>query len=212
MTLIRLHRVYYPVTALGPGKRLGIWVQGCTRACPDCLSPEMQPLSGTPVPVETVLQHMPADIHPDGMTVSGGEPFDQPAAVAEMMQWFIRHYSADVLVYTGYTLAELQARHDPATDAILSSLAALVDGPYQRQQNYGRGWMGSENQRLYVYRFPERYRHFTTARRTLQAVQQAQRLLFIGIPPRREETPEEKGENQDADIRGRNTSGRKLLR
>lgn len=212
MTLIRLHRVYYPVTALGPGKRLGIWVQGCTRGCPGCLSPEMQPREGIQVAVDTVVKNIPEDIRPDGLTISGGEPFDQPEAVAEMMRWFIQRYSTDVLVYTGYTLAELRARRDPATDEILSNVAALVDGPYQRQKNFGRGWMGSENQQLYVYRFPERYRNFSTAQRTLQAVQEAQRLLFIGIPPQNMERPKEKGENQDADIGGTNSSGRNIFR
>lgn len=212
MTLVRLHRVYYPVTVLGPGKRLGIWVQGCTRACPGCLSPEMQPRAGIPVEVETVVKNIPQDIRPDGLTISGGEPFDQPEAVAEMVRWFIQCYSSDVLVYTGYTLAELQARRDPATDEILSNLAALVDGPYQRKKNFGRGWMGSENQQLYVYRFPERYRDFSTAQRTLQAVQETQRLLFIGIPPQKMKRPKEKGEDQDADSGRADSSGRNVFR
>ena len=56
MSRIRLHRIYYPVTALGPGRRLGIWVQGCARRCPGCLSPEMQPYTGAEIPVEQVLE------------------------------------------------------------------------------------------------------------------------------------------------------------
>ena len=29
---------HFPVTALGPGPRLGLWVQGCHLACPGCMS------------------------------------------------------------------------------------------------------------------------------------------------------------------------------
>ena len=107
MIQIRLHRVYYPVTTLGPGRRLGIWVQGCKKKCPGCLSPEMQPCVGPLLTVESIVQNIPADIRPDGLTISGGEPFDQPAGVAELIRWFTDRYTSDVLVYTGYTLAEL---------------------------------------------------------------------------------------------------------
>lgn len=184
MSRIRLHRIYYPVTALGPGRRLGIWVQGCARRCPGCLSPEMQPYTGAEIPVEQVLEQIPPDICPEGLTISGGEPFDQPQAVSELVQWFSEKYSSDILVYTGYTLAELQARRDSATDAVLAGIAALVDGPYQEEYNFGRGWMGSENQTLHVFRCTERYQDFAAAPRTLQAIQERQQLLFVGIPPR----------------------------
>lgn len=185
MSLIRLHRIYYPVTALGPGRRLGVWVQGCTRNCPGCLSPEMQPRTGTPVPVESVLARLPGQMDPEGLTVSGGEPFDQPEAVAELAAWFAEHYTRDVLIYTGYTLEELRRRGDPATGRLLSLTAALVDGPYLRDRNHGRGGMGSDNQRLHLFRCGEKYTGFTQAPRTMQAVQEHGRLLLIGLPPAR---------------------------
>ena len=36
--LIRLNKAHYPVTALGPGRRIGLWLQGCALACPGCIS------------------------------------------------------------------------------------------------------------------------------------------------------------------------------
>ena len=183
MREICLHRIYYPVTALGPGRRLGVWVQGCGRRCEGCLSPEMQPYTGIPMPVEQILQKLPTDMNPDGLTVSGGEPFDQPGAVLEIARWFVKKYTTDVLVYTGYTLQQLRQREDPDTEALLNYTAALVDGPYRQNQNRGRGWMGSDNQNLHVFRCAERYRDFEKAQRKLQAVQEHGRLLFIGLPP-----------------------------
>ena len=35
---IGLNRVHFPVTALGPGRRVGIWLQGCSIRCPGCMS------------------------------------------------------------------------------------------------------------------------------------------------------------------------------
>ena len=38
---IYLDRVLFPVTALGPGNRVAIWVSGCSRRCPLCANPEL---------------------------------------------------------------------------------------------------------------------------------------------------------------------------
>ena len=38
MTMLALSRMHFPVTTLGPGNRIGIWVQGCTIRCPGCVS------------------------------------------------------------------------------------------------------------------------------------------------------------------------------
>lgn len=40
---MQLGKVLYPVTALGPGKRAGIWFLGCARGCEGCSNPELQP-------------------------------------------------------------------------------------------------------------------------------------------------------------------------
>ena len=36
-----LDRILYPVTSLGPGKRLCIWVSGCNARCEGCANPEL---------------------------------------------------------------------------------------------------------------------------------------------------------------------------
>ncbi|WP_461325238.1 4Fe-4S cluster-binding domain-containing protein [Bradyrhizobium diazoefficiens] len=35
---ISVSRIHFPVTTLGPGRRLGIWFQGCSIRCPGCIS------------------------------------------------------------------------------------------------------------------------------------------------------------------------------
>ena len=37
-TPISLSRLHFPVTTLGPGRRIGIWFQGCSIRCPGCIS------------------------------------------------------------------------------------------------------------------------------------------------------------------------------
>ena len=47
---MRIARMISPVHALGPGERVCLWMQGCPRRCPGCISPEMQPETGPQVP------------------------------------------------------------------------------------------------------------------------------------------------------------------
>ena len=187
MSRILLNRIYYPVTVLGYGRRLGVWVQGCQRGCPDCISPEMQAAEGTYVEVSEVTRQIPSNLKLDGLTVSGGEPFDQPDAVAELVRWYLDTYNDDILIYTGYTREALAERTDPALNWLLSHVAALVDGNYVAAQDTGRGSIGSSNQRLYLNRYQERYRDFAVKERRLQCIQETDRLYWIGIPPLKKE-------------------------
>jgi len=183
MTACGLNRIYYPVTSLGEGKRLGVWFQGCKKRCPDCMSPEMQPFSDERVAMEDVLARIPGDITPEGMTVSGGEPFDQTPALRLLAQWFLDHHCDDILIYTGYTIEELRARGDQDTDWVLSHIAALADGAYDRALNTGVGLVGSANQRLHVFKRHDRYLDFTNRPRRMQCVDERGQLFLIGVPP-----------------------------
>ena len=78
---LRISRLHYPVTVLGPGRRIGIWVQGCSIGCPGCLSQDTwSPDAAEPVSVARVIEtcRRVSKDELDGVTISGGEPFDQP--------------------------------------------------------------------------------------------------------------------------------------
>lgn len=203
MSRILLNRVYYPVTVLGYGRRLGVWVQGCQRGCPGCISPKAQPFVGEPVEVSKLTARIPGDIRPDGLTISGGEPFEQTEAVTELAQWYKNTYNDDILIYTGYSRWELEQREDIWTRWLLENIAALADGPYVEGLNAGVGSIGSSNQRLHVFRYPERYQDFSVKARAMQCVQESGQLFWIGIPPGGKET-EENGSFR-ADAAGRDT-------
>src|SRR5215213_9495247 len=103
MTPIALSRLHFPVTTLGPGRRLGIWLQGCSIRCPGCISVDTwSPTQGqttTEAIVEALLPWLPET---EGITVSGGEPFDQPQALAVLLKELRRLSPVDILVYSGY--------------------------------------------------------------------------------------------------------------
>ena len=83
---IALSRIHFPVTTLGPGRRIGIWFQGCSIRCPGCISMDTwapgRGITTIDEVVNAVAQWLPVA---DGITISGGEPFDQPIALLDLL-------------------------------------------------------------------------------------------------------------------------------
>lgn len=153
MTELLLSKAHYPVTVLGPGKRAGIWVQGCTIGCPGCISRDTWEADpSTAVPVEAILGwlvSLPGRV--DGVTISGGEPFQQRTALAALLrgihEWRrARAERADILVYSGYSYSRLSRSAE--SREILDLCDAVMAGPYVDRRNDGSPLRGSSNQRL----------------------------------------------------------------
>lgn len=182
MTLLRVHDWRTGVRdVLGPGERAVVWVQGCTLRCPGCMVPETwSPAGGRLIEATELAREILAAGSADGVTVSGGEPMQQPAAVAEFLAE-VRAAGRDVWLYTGYTLEELLAREDPDVDKVLSLVDVLVDGRYERAHPETRGYRGSANQRL----VPLTGRALPSPAappRVQLTLDQAGRLVVVGVP------------------------------
>ncbi len=94
--------------ANGPGVRAVVWVQGCGKRCPGCFNPEFQAREGgCEVTAEEVLRRIAVAEGIEGVTFSGGEPFDQAAALAEVARG-AQARGLGVVVFTGYTRGELE--------------------------------------------------------------------------------------------------------
>ena len=180
-----IKRICYPVRTLGPGNRAGIWTVGCPRRCLGCLSPELQRReNGRDIPEEQILRAVERiKGRVDGVTISGGEPFEQPEALRRLTALLRERVTEDILVFTGYTLEQLRAMHSEAIEDTLAQIAVLVDGPYVEALNDGVGLRGSANQRIHVFRFAERYAGAERQPRALQSVGYGDQILMIGIPP-----------------------------
>ncbi len=134
----------------GPGIRFTIFVQGCPHHCKGCHNPQTHPFDGgTLTETDALLKRIKANPLLDGVTFSGGEPFCQAQALAELGTQ-IRALGLNVITYTGYTFEELYARS--AEDGIGDLLAVtdwLVDGPFiEEQKSYQLHFRGSTNQRI----------------------------------------------------------------
>lgn len=135
---MRIARMISPVHSLGPGERVCLWLQGCLRDCPGCISPELKPVAGPETPVELLADILTRTARRGGcggLTISGGEPFLQAAELLRLLA-LVRDGFQDILVYTGYTLKELQGKScGPAGRDCLAYIDVLIDGPYLQERN-----------------------------------------------------------------------------
>lgn len=134
----------------GPGLRFAVFVQGCTHGCPGCHNPQSQPAQGGTVrELDDLVAEIQANKLAQGITISGGEPFQQAAACAELARR-CRALGLNVWTYSGYTYEQLTAGvPDEAALELLDATDVLVDGPFvQSRRSYALPWRGSSNQRL----------------------------------------------------------------
>jgi anaerobic ribonucleoside-triphosphate reductase activating protein len=137
--------------AEGPGARYALWLQGCSIRCPGCCNPHLfEAAGGALVPRSSLLDEVRAVRDQiEGVTLLGGEPFEQAAALA-LLASAIRALDLSVLAFSGYRLEELRARRDPRVDALLASVDVLVDGRFEASRpEEERLWVGSTNQRFH---------------------------------------------------------------
>ncbi len=145
-------------SVLGPGCRAVVWVQGCPFRCPGCVAPQTQPFAGgSTVEVETLAHHLAALRDIEGVTLSGGEPMCQAAALARLVAVVREQRDLTFMAYSGYTLEWLQERGTAAQRAFISELDLLIDGPYVAEQHTDLLWRGSANQRVHF--LSDRYAH-----------------------------------------------------
>ena len=114
----------------GPGLRFTVFAQGCPHRCPGCHNPETQ-------------MHR-------GVTLSGGEPFFQAAAMADFAE-LVHARGDDVITYTGYVYEKLllMAESDPDISRLLKASDLLIDGPFiLARRSLSLPFRGSSNQRI----------------------------------------------------------------
>lgn len=202
---LQISSLHWPVTVLGYGKRVGIWFQGCTIGCQGCCAPdtwESDPKLFTTVDKVMSWVHSIDSDEIDGFTISGGEPFQQPEALFELLQQLAlmkgNPAKRDVLVYSGFSFAALRRRYR----ALIELCDMVISDPY-KEDSEAAHLRGSVNQTLnFLSPLAElRYSDAATLapRNRLQVQYNGNDLTVIGIPQGKEshkllvESLEEKG-------------------
>jgi anaerobic ribonucleoside-triphosphate reductase activating protein len=141
----RMHAVLPRSRANGPGLRYVIWSQGCTLACPGCFNPETHSPGGPGLVRDPgdLADAVLAEPGIEGVTLSGGEPLEQPAAVAAFCRQLKARSGLGIVVLTGFTRAEIE--RDPGRMAAVAGADMVIAGRYNARLHLGSGLRGSAN-------------------------------------------------------------------
>ena len=188
MLKVGISRVHFPVTTLGPGKRLGIWFQGCSLRCEGCISVDTWTTAKTLIPIDQLMMALSSYLPlVDGITISGGEPFDQFDALLAIVVQLRKKTEVDILLYTGYSIEDIPDQ----LQKIKPYIDVLISDPFQRQTSQTLRLRGSDNQRLHCFtsQAKEKFAYYqqavTTDDNVLDVMFDAEGVVwFAGIPKR----------------------------
>ncbi len=148
-TRIRLHRFLPASRSNGPGLRSVVWMQGCTLGCPDCYNAATHSeKGGSLIGIDELLKLVQTAPGTVGITVTGGEPFQQAGVLLSFLHSVRRSTDLSIVLFTGYTMDELIDYQD--RKACLPLIDVLIAGRYDASQHLARGLKGSSNQVIYL--------------------------------------------------------------
>ena len=150
-TKLRLAGVVRESIVDGPGIRMTVFVQGCPHHCKGCHNAHTWDFEGGyDGSVERIIEEAKKDKLIKGITLSGGEPFAQAAALTVLADK-AREIGLNVFCYTGYTFEYLYEHFAdrPEYKELLERCDWLVDGPFvEEEMSLMLHFRGSRNQRI----------------------------------------------------------------
>lgn len=146
---MRIHRIIKSTFAEGYGNRYAIWTQGCTIRCKNCLNQQALAIDGGyELTIEALLEDIRTQSDIDGLTILGGEPFDQEEELASLC-YEVKKMNLSIILFSGYQLDHLLQRKTTSVKTILDSIDLLIDGPYIEELTGEHPLLaGSSNQNL----------------------------------------------------------------
>ena len=147
---IYLYRIYHHSTVDGPGRRSVIQVAGCSIRCAGCYVPEThERTNGKLTLIEKIVEEIDEkSSEHDGVSILGGEPFDQPESLQILVER-LKEKNHHLVIYSGYTVENLLERESETVNRILAKTDLLIDGAFVRElAKYAGEYRGSSNQRL----------------------------------------------------------------
>ncbi len=183
---ILINLVYAPVLTLGPGIRIGIWFQGCSIRCKGCISKHTWEFDKKyTIKISDLIKQVKQyskTYNTNSITISGGEPFDQPLALLILLKELKKLKFNDILLYTGYKMSYLKKRYKN----ILDYIDVIIDGPFIETKKTNKIYKGSSNQKMYILNtnLKEIYKKYSKKLKTnkLQMINKNNEIYLIGIP------------------------------
>lgn len=145
---IRIHKLINGTDVEGPGHRLVFWVQGCSLHCEGCFEQDTwNPNDGYDISINELLKMLKNDVV-EGVTVLGGEPFDQAKSLAFFLEE-VKGLGKNSIVFSGYTYDWLKQSNSSSVKKALDNIDLLIDGDFKKDLlEDERPLVGSRNQQF----------------------------------------------------------------
>ena len=147
---ISVLKVIGNTAADGPGLRTSVYLAGCSHHCPGCHNPQSWDINnGRKVEIDDLIEEIESYGNKK-VTITGGDPFDQPEQLYELLRMLKRRdCDIQIWVYTGYQFDYILS--DYSKSVILQYVDGLVDGPFiQELRDTSLRFRGSSNQKIYL--------------------------------------------------------------
>ena len=146
--LINLHSTIKSSRVNGPGDRFVIWTQGCRKMCKNCYNPETwSHYRNNLIDIDLLVEEI-KNSSISGVTISGGDPFEQPEELFYLLREIKQLDLSDgVIVFSGYTIDEIRVREELRKS--LDYIDVLIDGLYIEEKRITNGLAGSSNQEFH---------------------------------------------------------------
>ncbi len=152
----------------GPGLRYCIYLQGCSIRCRGCNVPETWNSNNQLYTVEEISSKVLSNPEIEGVTFSGGEPFDQAKELSALAA-ILKGHGLSITVFTGYTLDYLKNSNNQDYLNLLNHVDLLIDGPFDlSKRTLKKPLVGSSNQDY----------HFLTDRYSIDDINKENKLEF----------------------------------
>jgi len=171
MTKLNIHHIMPVTTVNGPGKRIGIWLQGCNLNCKGCFNPKTHSFEQNILYETDKLFEEIKDSYElneiEGISFSGGEPFLQSKALYELLVKAKKKIpKLTVLIFSGFTIDEIEKDED--RNKILNFVDVLIAGRYEVGKNISNdkksSLLSSLNQKIHLLTDRYSYKDFFDAK------------------------------------------------
>jgi len=170
----------YPTTVNGPGERYMIHLQGCNLGCVGCFNPESWSFKENKLVDIYELAERIKVCDPEGLTISGGEPFLQSKSLLEFIKYVNKYLPKGILIYSGYYEEEL--KKIPEYEEILEYACVIVSGRFDQTKRIYNSLLSSSNQKFIWGKNPK-ISEEELQNQNFEIIQQNNEFVLTGFPP-----------------------------
>lgn len=152
---IRIHSILSQSKVNGPGSRIVIWTQGCSKGCTGCFNPETWDAKGGKIYRIQELYEIIYKLIPfnTGITFTGGDPLEQPEQIYFILKLIndnlLKKLPDGIILFTGYTYEEILNSDNKVLNHCLPLIDLLIDGRFEQSNKINNVLAGSSNQKFH---------------------------------------------------------------